>query len=238
MSSGRQLALPFPAPSFRAVREFLPGAGSEAALAWLGRTASWPGGRLALWGEAGTGKTHLLELWATGCRAALLPGEALRGLPPPPRTPVAVDDADAAAEEASLLHLLNAAAELGQPVLLAGRTAPAHWQVRLPDLASRLRATVAVQLRPPGDAVLEALLARLMAERQLTVPPWLQAWLLARLPRTGGALREAAARLDRASLATGGRITRPLAQQVLTELSPDDVALPVADASQPGPSLL
>ena len=53
-------------------------------------------------------------------------------------------DADAGADEATLLHLLNATAEARLPVLLAARTPPARWPVRLPDLASRLRAITAV----------------------------------------------------------------------------------------------
>jgi chromosomal replication initiation ATPase DnaA len=50
-------------------------------------------------------------------------------------------------------------------VLLAARTPPAHWPVRLPDLASRLRATTAVEIAPPEDSLLRSLLARLLAER-------------------------------------------------------------------------
>ena len=60
----RQLALPFPhAPHFRA-EEFLAAASNADALAWLRDAASWPLGRLALWGPEGCGKTHLLHLWA------------------------------------------------------------------------------------------------------------------------------------------------------------------------------
>ena len=46
----------------------------------------------------------------------------------------------------------------------------------------------------------------------------LQDWLLARLPREAAAMAEAAARLDRAALAAGGRVTRALARAALAEL--------------------
>jgi hypothetical protein len=39
------------------------------------------------------------------------------------------------------------------------------------------------------------------------LPPSVQEWLLARLPRTPAALREAAGRLDGAALATGRVVT-------------------------------
>ncbi|MBV9786260.1 MAG: chromosomal replication initiator DnaA [Acidisphaera sp.] len=211
----RQLGLPFAhTPAFA---EFLPAPSNEAARRWLTRCAEWPEGRLALWGEAGCGKTHLLHLWAG---AVPLAGPALRGLPEIAGERLAIDDADACPDEPALLHLLNAAAEAGTPALLAARTPPSRWPVRLADLQSRLRAITAVEIGPPEDALLKALLERLLAERQLPVAPALQEWLLLRLPRTAGAVREAVARLDAAALAAGGGVTRALAASVLGELTP------------------
>ncbi|HYZ25123.1 MAG TPA: hypothetical protein VE690_23535, partial [Rhodopila sp.] len=60
-----------------------------------------------------------------------------------------------------------------------------------------------------------ALLMRLLAERQLSVPAPVQSWLLTRLPRSAGALRAIVVRLDRESLVTGKAITRALASDVL-----------------------
>jgi len=211
----RQLPLPLAhRPEFTAAG-FIEAPSNAAALAWLAPDAAWPNGRLALWGEAGCGKTHLLHVWArrVGARFALLPDDA------PPTGPIAIDDADAvASDERRLLHLLNAAAEAGQPVLLAARTPPARWPVGLPDLASRLRATAAVEIAPADDTLLADLLKRLLVARQLAVPEAVQSWLLLRLPRTPAAIREAAARLDRASLAAGGAVTRPIAAAVLEEM--------------------
>ncbi len=213
-SGARQLALPF-AHEAHFGDDFLPGAANAAARAWVDQ-GGWPGRRLALWGGAGSGKTHLLHVWARGAGAAVVDGAAVRGGFEGLRGGggVAVDDADLAGEEA-LLHLLNAAGEAGRPVLLAARGAPARWGTQLADLRSRLRAVAAVELGAPDDALLRALLARLLAERQLVVGEGVREWLLARLPRTGAALREAAARLDRASLGQRGGVTRALAARVL-----------------------
>ena len=82
-----------------------------------------------------------------GCSAAILPGHVLRFHPI--AGPLAIDDADTAPELA-LLHLLNAAAEAGFPVLLTGRSPPARWHIALPDLASRLRAATAVEIARAG----------------------------------------------------------------------------------------
>jgi chromosomal replication initiation ATPase DnaA len=227
----RQFALPFPQDAQYAPEAFLPGDANEDALAWLARPEMWPFGRLAVYGEAGAGKTHLLHLFAARARAALLPAEALRPFTALPQAAaLAIDDADTVADPRALLHLLNSAAEAGMMVLLAGRSPPSQWRVGLPDLASRLRAITTVALRLPEDDLLRALLARLLAERQLVVPERVQQYLLTHLPRTGGALREAAARLDRLALASGGHVTRAMAALVADEPALEPAGdLPIAD---------
>lgn len=226
----RQLALPFAyVPRFR-VEDFIAAPSNEEARAWLGRTAGWPAGRLALYGEAGCGKTHLLQLWSERHGALLLDGPTLRRLPEIGSAPtIAVDDADAVPDETALLHLVNLAAEMRRPLLLVGRPAPARWRVKLPDLASRLRAMTAVAVRPAEDPLLRALLARLLSERQLVLGETLQDWLLARLPRHPAALREAAARLDRQAMASGGRVTRAMAAGLVTAIG--DAGCEISDTS-------
>jgi chromosomal replication initiation ATPase DnaA len=218
MTLVHQLALPFPHEPPYAAAAFLDDASNAEAVAWLDRTPDWPAGRLALWGEAGCGKTHLLRRWADRAGADRLEGPVLHGVMPLPNRPLAVDDADRMADEEALLHLLNVAAEAGQPLLLAGREAPARWRVRLPDLASRLRAVTAVRIAPPGDDLLRVLLGRLLLERQLTVPEPVQDWMRRRLPRRAGVMREAAALLDRAQYEAARHVTRRMAEDCLASL--------------------
>ena len=228
MRAPAQLPLPFtPDPRFAAV-DFRDAPSNEAARAWLDRTADWPAHRLVLWGEAGCGKTHLLHIWAQRTGAELRAGPSLRGLPElPAARGIAIDEADAVEDETALLHLLNAAGEARLPVLLAARGPPSRWTIRLPDLASRLRAITAVEIGPPEDDLLRALLARLLADRQLRLTETVQDWLLLRLPRTAAALGDAVARLDAAALEAHREITVPLAREVLGELAaaqPDEIS--------------
>jgi chromosomal replication initiation ATPase DnaA len=237
-----QLPLPFASSRRFAAIDFREAASNAAALAWLDRTADWPGRRLLLWGDAGCGKTHLLHIWTMRTGAELSAGPALRGLPGlPAARGIAIDDADSVMDETALLHLLNAAGEAGLPVLLAARSPPARWTIRVPDLASRLRAITAVEIGPPEDALLRALLARLLADRQLRLPEPVRTWLLLRLPRTAAALIDAVARLDAAALAARRDITVSLARDVLGDLlaaEPDEISGTDPPPSRHDPSLL
>jgi chromosomal replication initiation ATPase DnaA len=217
----RQLPLPLAAGAAPDPADLLEDASNAEALAWLRRPGDWPAGRLALWGPPAAGKTLLLRWAAARHGWPLLAGPALSGLPelPAGAAGLALDDADQVPEERALLHLINLCAEAGMRLLLAAREPPARWPaVRLPDLASRLRGTATVGIEPPGDALLAALLAKHFADRQLRVDPGVQAWLLARLPREAAAVAAAAARLDAAALASGGRVGRALARRALAGL--------------------
>jgi chromosomal replication initiation ATPase DnaA len=158
---------------------------------------------------------------------------------------LALDDADNVTSEPLLLHLLNTARDRGLTVLLSGRTPPSRWPVLLPDLSSRLRAISAVEIRAPSDDLLASLLMRLLSDRQLNVAPSVQDWMLTRLPRSPGVLRQAVARLDRASLAVGKAITRSLAAEVLADEvmstadgDGDEVSMSGVDPSSQSPGLL
>lgn len=234
-----QLLLPFPyAPGYDA-RDFVPAESNQDALAWL--ETDWPDRRLALWGPAGCGKSHLLHAWAQRIGARTLTGQALTEhtlaaiSDLPPNSALALDDADTAHPEPPLLHLLNTARDRGLHVLLTGRTAPSHWPIRLPDLSSRLRAITAVEIRSPTDDLLTALLMHLLSDRQLSVAQPVQDWLLTRLPRSPSVLRQAVARLDRTSLMMGKPITRSFAARILTDdgfTTSDNDQVSIADSDE------
>jgi chromosomal replication initiation ATPase DnaA len=213
----KQLSLPFAEARNYAAEDFCTAPSNALARDWLARPEGWTNGRLILWGEAGCGKTHLLHIWAAEVGAEIIDGATLHGLIRP-AGPIAVDDADIVAEPRALLHLLNAASEAGVPVLMTARLPPARQSIKLADLASRLRAAEAVEIRAPEDELLELLLTRLAADRQLNLSIPVRNFLLIHLPRTAAYLREAVARLERATFDRGIRVTRQLASEILDDL--------------------
>jgi chromosomal replication initiation ATPase DnaA len=213
----KQLTLPFAETENFSAEDFCTAPSNAPARDWLARPDTWSNGRLVLWGEPGCGKSHLLHIWAAANSAIVINGATLHGLVRP-TGPVAVDDADIVLEPQALLHLLNAAAEAHFPALMAARLPPLRQSYRLADLTSRLRAAEAVEIRAPEDELLERLLTRLSADRQLSLSFPVRNFLLLHLPRTAAALREAVARLDRATLGEGKKITRQLAAEILAPL--------------------
>ncbi|HYD07247.1 MAG TPA: DnaA/Hda family protein [Reyranella sp.] len=216
--------LALPPPTF-AREDFVVSDGNREALAWLDRWPDWPAPALALNGPAGSGKTHLARIWAARAAAAVLDAADLEDRSVADLTALAqanaavlVDHADRAPERA-LFHLYNLLRERRGHLLLVAAEPPARWHIRLPDLASRLRAAAAVAVAPPDDELLGSIILKQLGDRQLHAGPGVVQYLVARMERSAEAARRVVAALDRRALSERREIDRRLAADVLAELS-------------------
>jgi chromosomal replication initiation ATPase DnaA len=220
------LALAFPRRRAMGREDFVVSPSNAEAAATVADPARWPGGRLALTGPAGAGKSHLVHVLMAETGAIRVDAAALRTEDAPSLVAagvVAVEDADrlpAPEAERAAFHLLNLAAAEGARVLLTGAAPPARWRAGLPDLASRLAALPVARLAPPDDALLEAVIAKQLDDRRLSYDPALPGWLAARIERSFAAARAAVERLDALSLAERRNLTRRFAAEMLPDLAP------------------
>jgi chromosomal replication initiation ATPase DnaA len=212
----RQLAFELPPRPGYARADFFASPANALALAAVTAPERWPAGRMILVGPGGSGKTHLAHLWAAERAATLIAGAdlAAANLPDLAMGPVVVDDADAGADDAALFHLHNLMAG-GHPLLLTAQGPPRDWGLALPDLQSRMQAMAITMIDAPDDALLAAVLVKLFADRQITVPPSLIAYLIPRMERSLHAAGALVAGLDARALALGRPVTRALAVDFL-----------------------
>lgn len=223
---GQQLVFDLPLRTAVGRDDFLVADCNGDAVAWLDRWPDWPGPALCLYGPAGCGKSHLLDIWRSRSHAAGVPAGALNTATVPALAAagaVAVDDADTPGEEAALLHLYNLLRERGGFLLLAARQPPSRWPVRLPDLRSRLNAAPAVGVEPPDDILLAALLHKLFADRQVVVNEDVVGYLVKRMERSFDAAGRLVAAVDAAALAGQQAVTIPLVRRILDRPHDDDV---------------
>ena len=173
----------------------------------------WPGGRLALVGPEGSGKTHLARIWAARSGATIAAGPDI-DLSQLPSGPILLEDADRGVGDTVLFHLINRA-DTGGSLLLTGRAAPRQWPATLPDLRSRLNALLSVEIGAPDDAMLEGLLTMFFRERYITPDPELLTYLLRRMERSARAARALVKQLDETAAGSGRGITQAVAREVL-----------------------
>jgi chromosomal replication initiation ATPase DnaA len=190
------------------------------AVALIDRWPDWPAPVAVLAGPAGAGKTHMAAVWceASGAvavsRAAI--GEALASLD---GRCALIDDIDAAPiDEEGLFHLINAVRAAGSQLLLTARRFPSAWGVRLPDLASRLKAAPTVEIHEPDDVLLAGVMTKLFADRQVEVEPHVVHYLVRRIERSLATAMRVVDRLDRIALEQQSRITRSLAAEAVSAM--------------------
>jgi len=183
---------------------------------------NWPVPAVILMGPKGVGKTHLLNVWRAHSKASQCRVSDLRDDFNPTRyalQPVALDDADQVTgqigRERALLHLYNLALQNKQTILLTATSYPQQWGLLLPDLASRLRSAMVIEVAEPNEDLMRQLYAKLFTDRQLQVPASVIDWLLAHTERSALAAQQAAAAIDQTALELQKPITTWLARRAL-----------------------
>jgi DnaA family protein len=199
----KQLALGISPPPLPTLDNFVPGANAEllARLREL-RAGTFGEAVLYLWGDAGSGKTHLLQACAG---------------------PTTVDDVETL-DERSQIKLFNAVNEVrqsGGTVLAAGNAPPAQLPLR-EDLKSRLAWGLVYQVKPLSDEERRIFLRGEAGRRGMPLADEVASYLLTHMRRDLRSLTTVLDRLDRFSLETKRPITLPLVREALAAPEPDD----------------
>jgi DnaA family protein len=197
----RQLALPISPLPEPTLDNFVPGANAEL----LARLRALAAGErsesvLYLWGDPGSGRSHLLA-------ASARPGVTLAD---------DVERLDDAAQVA-LFNAINAARESGGTVLAAGNAPPAQLPLR-EDLRSRLAWGLVYQVKPLSDAEKALTLHAEAQRRGLRLSDEVVWYLLTHVQRDLRTLTALLEHIDRASLEQRRAVTLPLVRELLRSL--------------------
>jgi chromosomal replication initiation ATPase DnaA len=202
--------------------DFLVAPSNRDAVAWLDLWPNWPAPGLVVYGPEACGKTHLAEVWRARSGARMVAPADIAGREAPAitgdATALVIEGADHVVDERALLHVFNYVAAQGGSLLLTAAAAPAQWRLQLADLRSRLAALPAIAVGAPDDPLIEAVMVKQFADRQIRVAPDVIAYLVPRLERSLATVRAVVAALDAAALAERRPVTVPLARHVLDRL--------------------
>ena len=222
-STPEQLLLHFDHRIADGREDYLVTPSNQTAVAMVDRWPDWPDQVIALSGPAGCGKTHLSRVWCEKAKAVSIEardlgdvdiGELLH------QPAIVVENMHqlGASGEAALFHLINGMREQGAYLLLTGIGLPGYWPAQLPDLSSRIKALHFVEIAPPDDGLLGAVLIKLFDDRQLKVSLDVIGYLTPRIERSTDAARTVVAAIDEAAMVQKRRITLPFVRETLAVL--------------------
>lgn len=180
-ASSSQIALPLTLGGSKP-RRIVVGAANADVIEALQSPGKWPFHTAVLTGPDRSGKT-LLGQWAKGHGIEV------------------IDGADALPED-EVFHRWNAVQQggtrAGEPLLLIADSRP--WDVRLPDLRSRLGGSLQLEIGDPDDTMAEELIHAHAEARGLTLGAGATEYLVPRTRRSFAGIEALVAAIDRISL--------------------------------------
>lgn len=196
---------------------------------------------LFLYGQAGTGKTHILRALASTLDEAYGGDQRsvrfIAATEPLPSFPdleslvmedgesmarlrgVVVDDVHliSGRDASHLWNLSNQLTRTGAPLMMGSRTSPAEAFSGEPHLTSRVTSGLVFRLDPPEDVVRMLIMDKMAADRHVRLSPDVMKYLITHKSRNISDLSVLLDILDRASLELKRRITVPLIKMLEKE---------------------
>ena len=192
-----QIALPLDWPQTEGESRFIVSAANRSAFDHFRNWSLWPVKATVLTGPRRSGRTLLARTFA----------ERVHGR--------VIDQADIRDEE-EVFHAWNDAQDSGLPLVLVADDAPPMWSPKLPDLRTRLAITPVTTINQPDDALFEALIQMLFADRGLHVPRDALRFMAERLNREYWTAERAVEEVDRYAISERARVTMPTIRRALS----------------------
>ncbi len=217
----KQLALDIAQPPAPTLDNFVPGRNAELVVELYAAANGANSERfIYLWGEAGSGRTHLLRAVVNAAladgRQAVMLDFAAQALDAPDDALCAVDDVHllAPAAQIALFNLHNRIKAGAGTLVASGNAAPAQLALRA-DLMTRLGAGLVYRVHGLNEEEKVAALRRHAQARGFQLSDEVVAYLLRHVQRDLPSLLALLDALDRFSLANRRAITLPLLRELL-----------------------
>ncbi|MDG1859397.1 MAG: DnaA/Hda family protein [Emcibacteraceae bacterium] len=217
-----QLILGLPVSLAYSDVDFLRSSSNEEAVAWVEHWPNWPASHcLILYGPEGCGKTHLSHVWKNVSGAEVLSIKDLNSFDYTNAENFVfivedvMDDLSQKQTQEDLLHLYNWVLEQGGYLLLTSRRHPKNWNLTLADLSSRMLAAGAVKIKEPDDQLLQAVIVKQCADRQIKLSEKILNYIIKNTERSFSEVGNLIHAIDRISLSEKKKVSLATVKQAL-----------------------
>ena len=100
---------------------------------------------------------------------------------------------------------------------MVAEASPPAWQIALPDLRSRLSASLVARFEQPDAELLLGLVRRQLERRHIDVRDDTLGWIVERIPRSYIGVERAVDALEQATIAARRRLSIPFARATLID---------------------
>ena len=179
----------------------------------------WPGKWLNIYGEKGSGKTHLSKILENKIKkikmisANKINNNIIQDLNR--LDCLIVDDFNNDIDEELLYTILNYSKQLNNYVLINSLNSIKNLNFNLKDLESRINSFVFIGIELPTDDILKVIITKTLSDKQISISPKLTDFIINNIERSYQKMFKFIKEVDELSLSTGKSININLIKKVL-----------------------
>ena len=214
-----QLTFKFPFSKKYYQQDFFVSTNNFSAFKLIDSWPNWPGKWLNIFGESGSGKTHLSKILEKKIyKAKLIEAnkinnsiiEDLNNL-----DCLIIDSFKNNIDEKLLYSILNQSKQLDNFILINSKISIKNVEFKLEDLKSRINSFIFIGIELPTDDLLKVVISKMLSEKQITIKPKLTDFIINNVERSYEKMFKFLKELDEISLSTGKSININLIKKVL-----------------------
>lgn len=185
---------------------------NKEAISWIDKWPNWPVPAVLIYGESGSGKTHLASIFS---EYRLEARDLTNDFMPYFQKKIVVENLEELKSEEALFHLFNFVRDLGGYLLLTAREVP---EFHLVDLQTRIQSIPKAAIFMPDEVFVKDVLKHAFLERHILVEDSVLCYAVTHMERSFKAIQNLIQTADELSLAEGRKITVPVIKETLNRM--------------------
>jgi len=181
----------------------------------------WPGKWLNIFGDPGSGKTHLAKILEKKInKAKLISAESVNDKIIQDLNDIEcliIDSFNNNIDEKLLYSILNQSKQLENYVLINSINSIKNIKFNLKDLQSRINSFVHIGIELPTDDLLKVIITKTLSDKQISINPKLSNFIINNVERSYEKMFKFLKEVDELSLSTGKSININLIKKVLKQ---------------------
>ena len=180
---------------------------------------NWPGKWLNIFGEKGSGKTHLSKILEKKIKKILIiDAKKINNKTVEDLAKIEcliIDNFNENVDEKLLYSILNQSKQLDKFVLINSEMSIRKDNFELKDLKSRINSFIFIGIELPTDDLLKVIITKFLSDKQINVNPKLTSFIINNVERSYEKMFKFLKEVDELSLSTGKSININLLKKVL-----------------------
>ena len=216
-----QLIFKFPFSKKYYEQDFFVSSNNFSAYKLIESWPTWPGKWLNIFGDHGSGKTHLAKILEKKIPkiqlidAKNIKDEIIQNLDF--TDCLIIDSFDNNIDEKLLYSILNQSKQLENYVLINSVSSVKDFNFKLKDLESRINSFLHIGIELPPDDLLKVIISKTFSEKQISISPKISDYIINNVERSYEKMFKFLKDVDELSLSTGKSININLIKKVLNK---------------------